>query len=72
MGQHDHEPGSIEPVGEEAKYLQRGCIRPVQVAEFTYGFGLSLRPLVRRRVSAGHHLAQDPLRFITGSIRRPR
>ena len=33
MGQHDHQPAPVEPVGEQAKHVERGRIRPVQVLD---------------------------------------
>src|ERR1700731_5192648 len=45
MGQHESRSGAVEPVGEQAKYLERGRICPMQVLDHEKKGGTRQPPL---------------------------
>src|SRR5262249_52438642 len=47
-GQHDNQPAAVEPVGEQAKRLERGCICPMQILDHEKDWSTRQSPLEER------------------------
>src|SRR3954451_14834494 len=46
--QHDHEPAWVEPVGQQAKHLERRCICPMEILDHQEDRGSRQPPFEKR------------------------